>query len=271
MAENEIKRVESTVSYKGKSYRYFDMGTGDVSIVLVHGLLNSAEMLIYAGEILSKKYRVIIPEIPGHMGMSLFNIDSLESLAEYYRQLLEILEIQNYFMTGYSLGGLISLKFAEKYEHGNGLRGVVCWASPLIGMSKNVKALAGWAKRIPENIFNAVLEPVQLLKLTRSIGKHLPRNEMIAISKMNKIAVNRLLGWIEHASFQTIPYTPKLFIYGTDDNIVPSADAKTVVEEFGSSSELVVIESGGHGGTREGHLAAVAKLSDFVERHSKIR
>lgn len=168
---SEQTRISKRV--KGKEYRYYDVGIGDTTVVLLHGLANSAELMLFACDVFGPNYRVIIPEIPGHMGMPMYGIESLGDLAGYYRDLFLCLELENYFLGGYSLGGLISLKYSEMYGARGTVKGVMCWASPVFGTTLKAKVLGEVVKLLPSGLFSVLEKPAFIPKAFRLIRKRL--------------------------------------------------------------------------------------------------
>jgi pimeloyl-ACP methyl ester carboxylesterase len=94
--------------YKGKNINYYDEGKGD-TIVLVHGYLESAEIWRGLAGKLSKKFRILSLDLPGH-GLSDIcgEADSMESMAAMVKELLNNLGIEKVFFTGHSLGTCLS-------------------------------------------------------------------------------------------------------------------------------------------------------------------
>ncbi len=91
-------------------------GKGPV-IVLLHGfLLNSTYWRNLIPELL-KKNQVLTIDLPGH-GKSgcISEIHSMELMAEVVNFILEELKITSANFIGHSMGGYITLAFAEKYE-----------------------------------------------------------------------------------------------------------------------------------------------------------
>ena len=67
-------------------------------------------------EDLSKRYRVIAPDLPGHGSSdSLGYLHAMELLAEAVDALIRHLGLRKVVLIGHSLGGYVSLAFAEKY------------------------------------------------------------------------------------------------------------------------------------------------------------
>ena len=98
------------------SLSYQDLGDGEV-VVLLHGSCGSHAYWDEVMPVLSKRNRVIVPDLPGH-GDSTFPKGNyqLEYMADTLKELLDKLGIEKVTLFGHSLGGYITLAFAEKYE-----------------------------------------------------------------------------------------------------------------------------------------------------------
>jgi 3-oxoadipate enol-lactonase len=94
---------------------YQDEGRGDV-IVLLHGFCGSSQYWKHITPVLSRTHRVIVPDLRGHgeteeaPGSS-----TMEAMAEDLKHLLDQLKIPSIVLFGHSLGGYVTLAFAEKY------------------------------------------------------------------------------------------------------------------------------------------------------------
>jgi pimeloyl-ACP methyl ester carboxylesterase len=96
---------------------YYDEGKGS-PILLIHGFAGSKQ---YWDKIIPKvasEYRVIALDLPGHgdSDMSKDNY-SIEDMAGTVKELLDQLDLNKVTMFGHSLGGYITLAFAEMYPH----------------------------------------------------------------------------------------------------------------------------------------------------------
>ena len=90
-------------------------GRGQV-LVLLHGFLENMDIFQRFSEELSKKYRVLLIDLPGH-GQSEMQAEShtMELMAESVNAVIDHLEIEKAVMIGHSMGGYVALTFAEKY------------------------------------------------------------------------------------------------------------------------------------------------------------
>jgi pimeloyl-ACP methyl ester carboxylesterase len=96
---------------------YNDYGNG-FPLILLHGFCESRALWKYCDQELATRYRVIVPDLPGFGESRLEEPEvSMEFFAEKVRELLDNLKIDQCIMIGHSLGGYVTLAFAEKYEH----------------------------------------------------------------------------------------------------------------------------------------------------------
>jgi pimeloyl-ACP methyl ester carboxylesterase len=94
---------------------YTESGHGK-NLVLVHGFCESSLVWEKFQAQLSSKYRVICPDLPG-FGRSPIKVKdvSIAWYAEMLKELLSFLNVDQCCMIGHSLGGYVTLAFAEKY------------------------------------------------------------------------------------------------------------------------------------------------------------
>jgi pimeloyl-ACP methyl ester carboxylesterase len=106
-----------SATLKNSTFTYVDEGEGK-PIVLLHGFCGSSAYWSQVIPVMSKNYRVIAPDLPGHGGSTtaLRNY-SISDIADMINEFLRELDIDKVTMFGHSLGGYISLAFAEKYSN----------------------------------------------------------------------------------------------------------------------------------------------------------
>lgn len=105
------------VSYFNQVPIHYTITGKGPSLVLLHGFLLSATIWDELAPKLSKKNNVIIIDLPGH-GESgcVSKIHTMELMAEVVNFILEENNIDQASFIGHSMGGYISLAFAEKYR-----------------------------------------------------------------------------------------------------------------------------------------------------------
>ncbi|KQL35059.1 alpha/beta fold hydrolase [Psychrobacillus sp. FJAT-21963] len=105
-----------TVQIKGSSVAYIDEGQGEV-LFLIHGFCGSSAYWSRVVPLLANQYRVIAIDLPGHGESEVQDsVNQIDNYADFIHQFLDSLELDKVTMLGHSLGGYITLAFAEKYS-----------------------------------------------------------------------------------------------------------------------------------------------------------
>lgn len=95
---------------------YIDQGSGNQTILLVHGLASNAGFWRYNIPELSKNYRVIAVDLPGYGKSQKGNYSySMSFYADQIKKLIDELKLKNVVYVGHSMGGQIGIVFAIKY------------------------------------------------------------------------------------------------------------------------------------------------------------
>ncbi|MBI5728027.1 MAG: alpha/beta hydrolase [Ignavibacteriales bacterium] len=103
-------------SLSNPSIAYIDAGTGEQTLILVHGLASNAGFWRYVIPELAKKYRVIAVDLPGYGKSSKEPYDfKLSFYAEQIKRLADDLNLKKFTYVGHSMGGQIGLIFSMKY------------------------------------------------------------------------------------------------------------------------------------------------------------
>ena len=107
--------MRKTFQYKGCSVSYQSGGKGK-TVMLVHGFAEDGRIWDEQAPVLKQHCRLIIPDLPGS-GHSGYNdtLNSIEDYADCLHELLKVENVEHCIILGHSLGGYITLAFAEKY------------------------------------------------------------------------------------------------------------------------------------------------------------
>ncbi len=98
---------------------YHAEGIGD-AVMLLHGFAEDNRIWNYQAEKLREKFYVIIPDLPGSGASEILEGEvSIEDYAEVIKAIADA-EINNnerktFTLIGHSMGGYVTLAFAEKY------------------------------------------------------------------------------------------------------------------------------------------------------------
>ena len=116
--------MEKTITFQGHPLHYRDMGAGS-PVLLLHGFGEDSRIWSLVEPALAERYRLILPDLPGsgkspaldgnEQDEEGFSSPSLEDLAEAMKALLDAENIDRCTMIGQSMGGYITLAFAERH------------------------------------------------------------------------------------------------------------------------------------------------------------
>lgn len=115
--------MNKELSIQGKKLFYRVYGSGK-TVVLLHGFGEFADVWTQQVEVLQKKYRVIVPDLPGTGDSDIIDDMSMEGMADTIKQMIDAESNSPSFgggrgkevdLIGHSMGGYITLAFAEKY------------------------------------------------------------------------------------------------------------------------------------------------------------
>ncbi len=85
-------------------------------VVLLHGYLENLKMWGRISEELSKEYQVVLLDLPGHGKSDNFeDVHTMELMARKVKETLDYLGVNKPIIVGHSMGGYVTLAFAELF------------------------------------------------------------------------------------------------------------------------------------------------------------
>lgn len=232
------------------------------TVVLIHGFGEDASIWENITPELETEYRIITPNLPE-------DLDTMESMAEFIRETLDREKITAYTMIGHSMGGYMTLAFAEKYpERLNkfGLFHSTAYADSdekKEARKKNIEFIRkhGSAKFIEQSVpklFSEESTQNNPALVKEMIGRY--RNlSSTALVNYTKAMMNRP----ERIHvLKTFP-KPVLFIMGEHDTAVPLEQGlkQCSIPEF---SYIYIATRSGHLGMLEEPSFCVKALKEFL-------
>ncbi|MBP1950879.1 alpha/beta fold hydrolase [Virgibacillus litoralis] len=91
----------------------------NTSVILLHGLGSTGSSFDELATILSQNYNVYAFDLPGHGGSTYFNNEhcfSMDSLADWVKEVISYFNLEDFHIVGHSVGGYIGLVFAKKFS-----------------------------------------------------------------------------------------------------------------------------------------------------------
>jgi pimeloyl-ACP methyl ester carboxylesterase len=126
------------VNFKNAPVTFSDSGSGSV-VVLLHGFLGSHEIWQKTIENLSRSYRVIAIDLPGHGSTPCIGYaHSMELMARCVKKVLDSLRLKKYVIIGHSMGGYVGLAFADLFP--DNLKGLCLFHSTAYPDTEEKKA-----------------------------------------------------------------------------------------------------------------------------------
>lgn len=116
-----------TTTYKNEKVTFLEKGKGK-AVVLLHGFLGSHKIWEQTINDLSKSYRVIAIDLPGHGHTDCVGYaHSMDLMAKCVKSVLDSLKLKRYVIVGHSMGGYVGLAFADLFP--DSLRGLCLYHS----------------------------------------------------------------------------------------------------------------------------------------------
>lgn len=212
---------------------YIDQGSGEQTIILVHGLASNAGFWRYNIPELAKKYRVIAVDLPGYGKSQKGDYSYLMSFyADEIHKIIVELNLKNVIYVGHSMGGQIGIKLSIKYPL---LLNKLILASPA-GFEEFQQEEGDWLRSVMT---------IKFIKATTEEGirRNLSMNfyswndkwewmveERVRMRKASDFdefcyAVVRCVnGMLDEPTFDKLSLikTPTLVIYGKYDGLIPN-------------------------------------------------
>ena len=268
-------------NYNNQQIAYTKQGMGNV-VVLLHGFGEDGSIWDYQVDFLKNIYTVIVIDLPGSgrskIGSWQLFVDEMEkvdnlSTIEFYADclyaLLQQLSIAECVLLGHSLGGYITLAFAEKYGNilnGFGLIHSTAFADSdekktnrqrSIGLMEEYGSYQFLKTTIP-NLFSSnykITTPNKMIALIEA-GKDF---EVITLQNYFRAMMNRL----DRTAVLKNSNVPVLFIIGIDDVAVPIKDSLQQ-SHMPNCSYIHILENVGHMGMLEEPDKVNGFIASFV-------
>jgi pimeloyl-ACP methyl ester carboxylesterase len=261
--------VTGTIKFKNTSLNYRDEGKGN-AIVLLHGYLESIDIWGSFRTDLSQHFRIISIDLPGHgKSGTISEIQTMEIMADAVEIVLDHLDISGAVIIGHSMGGYVTLAFAEIFPEKT--IGYCLFHSHALADSEEKKV-----NRDRE------IELVKSGKKMQIINTNIPKafaNDNLQIfaddvEKAREIAINTTDDGIicclkglkarpDRKRVMMESTMPVLIIAGKKDNYIPSG----VYEQhfnLAPQTDILILENSGHMGFIEEKKESLEGILEFL-------
>lgn len=247
----------------------YDVSGNGPAVVFLHGFLENKEIWNDYALFLSKSYKVICIDLPGHGESSNFGYClSMEMMGEAVMTVLKSLSIRRFYLIGHSMGGYVSMSIAEFFP--DNIKGLCLFHSTADNDSaqkkkerqKVIKVVQRDKKifireSIP-NLFNTEHKPYKrAIKSIQKIAFSMPAQAIIAALEGMRIRKNREI------VMKFAPY-PVLYIIGEKDNVLPF---KKLIQEskLSERAEYLLLKETGHMGFIENPEGCLNGIKKFLK------
>lgn len=238
-------------------------------IVFLHGFLESARIWRAFAYKLSSRFKVIRINLPGHGGSSVFKKPhTMELMAQAVHAVLEQEKVDQMLLVGHSMGGYVSLAFAEKWP--GMLNGLILFSSfsfpdspeRKIERDRAIQAAEAhkmkYVSSVVPNLFferNGNKAAKKIYKLVR-LASNQPKEGIVAAIKGMKARRDRM------DVLQNVRY-PVLFITGTHDPLIPLKKVEEMQQNTPGST-IHVLNDCGHLGFIEKRKESMRVVKNFA-------
>ncbi len=260
--------MNKEIQITGKKIFYRIIGEGN-PVMLVHGFGEDGTVWKNQVEFLKDKFRIIIPDLPGSGKSELIENSSIEGMAEVLHQIIHEEDIDHCVMIGHSMGGYITLAFAEMYW--NHLSAFGLFHSSAYADSKekittrqkgiefiNEHGAFAFLKTATPNLFSPLTKaenPGLIDKQINSLDNFSPA----ALVSYYEAMINRP----DRTAILLQATVPVLFIIGKYDNAVPPEDSLQQCH-LPEKSYIHMLNRSGHMGMLEEPLQSNQILEKFL-------
>lgn len=248
---------------------YTDTGSGD-ALVLLHGFCE--DLRIWEGVLPELTgYRVICMDLPGFGKSALTEgkeIETLEDMAARVAFTLKQLEVEKSIMVGHSMGGYVTLAFAEKYPEM--LNGWGLFHST--GYPDTTEKKEDRLKQVEFVRKNGVVPYVNQLipgLFSKNQERSLQTEYSLKIARECKAEgiINALLAMRQRPERTEVLKTaevPVLIIAGADDSLIP-LEKLSYQASLPARCQFELLENSGHMGMTEEPSESIRILGSFMQ------
>lgn len=261
--------MQKIIQYKNVEVVYRDLGKG-TCIVLLHGYLETGEIWEGFAERLLDRFRVLIPDLPGHGQSGIWGkMHNMEDLAASVNAILDKEGIEQIFLIGHSMGGYVAMAFVELFGErliGYSLFHSTCFADTDEKKNNRDREISLVLCRKKRQIINVNIPKSFAGDHIETFCKEIDRAKNLAISNPDRGIIAILNGMKERPDrthVLTNSQIPLLLIGGMKDNYIPWEVFEKLLA-LAPHASVLRLEKSGHMGFIEEPEAAVNAIAAML-------
>lgn len=275
--------ISKEIILNGKKVSYLDEGLGE-TIVIFQGWVVCKEAYIPLLKKLRKKYRVIVPDFPGHGESEELNNNYLENYYEFVKNFVNYLKLNKFHIIGTSLGGTLALMYAQE----SSIEKIILQAPlyywkqlpkfvrfPLI---KPLIKLLATTKFFQEKYHDRFKNYIVKTRVPR-LKRNMPKSQWKEVKKTIELVMNKFDNNLSRKASTEFAIRaleidlreqivlinkPCLILWGTVDPTMNITDGKNL-KKLLKKSELIEIKHGSHDMIIEKYPEIAKKVIKFLE------
>ena len=257
-----------TVIYQSKNLSYQVFGTGPTA-VLLHGFGEDGDIWEKQVSFLKSSFHLVIPHLPGSGSSDIIDDMSMEGLAESIYFILKQEGIEQCSMIGHSMGGYVTLAFAEKYPTVLNSFGLFHSTAFADSEEKKLSRKKGIQKIEEEGATPFLKDFVPNLygPSTKSVNQTTIEEHLMGVSYFTKAALSAYFQSMMERPDRTNVLTqnkiPVLFVLGRNDTAIPFNDVLQLAS-MPDISYIHILEESGHMGMIEEPGKSSHILNNFL-------
>lgn len=259
-----------TAAFKKGKVTFSDTGKGR-AVVLLHGFLGSHTIWEQTIINLSKSYRVIAIDLPGHGGTDNFGyVHTMELMAKCVKAVLDQCKVKRYVLIGHSMGGYTALAFADLFP--DNISGICLYHSSSYADSedkkrdriRSIKVVKANHKIYTDEVIKNLFATKNLkylkkeLAFATKIASKTGKQSIIASLEGMKDRIDRriILGLVKY---------PIMMVIGEHDNVLPAVQLFEQAEKI-QNKQILHLEQDGHMGFLESPKESNKALRKFLRK-----
>jgi len=249
---------------------YSEGGKGE-TILLLHGFAASADSWNRLAGTLTKKYRVVAPDLPGWGASTRIDSESYAYPAQLQRldNLVRALKLERFHLMGHSMGGFLAAAYAARFPERVITLGLLCphgMSEPVpsdlaccVEKGDNwlvVSSMDGF-QRLLNNLFvNRPYIPGPIVKYLAQIAV---RNNVKSRQIFDELQSN------EPPLIERLPQikAPAMLVWGDQDRVLHVSCAELIKANL-QKAEVVILKDCGHMPLTEKTRAWIGRYLDFI-------
>ena len=253
------------IKYKNKTLFYRRSGNG-IPLILIHGFCEDSSMWNEFKKAFSN-CKIICPDLPGFGNSSLPHQKSIHYYAMAVKAILNKEKVKKCIMIGHSMGGYVSLAFAEKYPTqlvGMGLFHSHPFADTDIGKDNRHKGIAFIDKFGHKKYVEGLMPKLFPPKFKRSpiLKKLIAKAAQYSASSI-KTGLQAMADRPDRSSVLAQSTYPVLIIAGKEDQVIPF-DLSAQFVHLPAVASVHLLEGIGHMGMFEDAANTSAIIKEFI-------